>query len=84
MSLHHRIAQAALATGVLAGLVAAPAAAAAAAPTTLPADQYTLTANYNQFDAVNSALVSTLGTAAVHTVIITLRVDCTHRIGRSE
>ena len=35
----------------------------------LPADQYTLTANYNQFDAVNSALVSTLGTAAVHTVM---------------
>src|SRR3954470_11269035 len=70
MSLRHRLGKAALAAGVLAGLVAAaPTALAAAGPTTLPASQYTLTANYNQFDAVNTALVSTLGTAAVHTVM---------------
>ncbi|OLF06097.1 hypothetical protein [Actinophytocola xanthii] len=63
----------AIAVGVLAataGLFLAPASAGAAAgPTALPAGQYTLTANYHQFDAVNSALVSTLGTAAVHTVM---------------
>ena len=60
-----------LAAAVLvAGLVTAPGnAAAAAAPTTLPASQYTLSANYHQFDAVNAALVSTLGTAPVHTVM---------------
>lgn len=70
MPLRHRFAKTALAAGVLAGLVVNPAAAnAAAAPTTLPASQYTLTASYNQFDTVNSALVSTLGTAAVHTVM---------------
>ncbi|MGK3201511.1 hypothetical protein [Amycolatopsis sp. MEPSY49] len=70
MSLRHRLLNAAVGAGVLASLVAAPSAAlAAAGPTTLPASQYTLTANYNQFDTVNSALVSTLGTAAVHTVM---------------
>jgi hypothetical protein len=50
-------------------LTASTSASAAAAPTTLPAGQYTLSANYHQFDTVNSALVSTLGTAAVHTVM---------------
>ncbi len=70
MSSRHRFTQAALAAGILAGLLAAPATAVAAAgPATLPASQYTLTAGYNQFDTVNSALVSTLGTAAVHTVM---------------
>ncbi|MET0133508.1 MAG: hypothetical protein ABW215_07930 [Kibdelosporangium sp.] len=44
-------------------------ATAAAGPTTLPASQYTVSANYNQFDTVNAALVSKLGTAAVHTVM---------------
>jgi hypothetical protein len=60
-----------LAAGLLVGgaLVNAGTAAAAAAPTTLPASQYTLSANYTQFDAINSALVTTLGTAAVHTVM---------------
>jgi hypothetical protein len=43
--------------------------AAAAGPTTLPASQYTLTSNYHQFDTVVNSLVSTLGTAAVHTVM---------------
>jgi len=43
--------------------------AAAAGPTTLPASQFTLTSNYHQFDTVVSSLVSTLGTAAVHTVM---------------
>jgi hypothetical protein len=55
---------------VLTGLLAAPGTAkAAAGPTGLPASQYTLSANYQQFDAVNTALVSTLGVAAVHTVM---------------
>ena len=61
-----------LAVGVLAAgllLVPATAAQAAANPTNLPTSQYTVTANYNQFDAVNAALVSTLGVAAVHTVM---------------
>jgi hypothetical protein len=60
-----------LAAGVLiAGLFVVPGtAAAAASPTNLPTGQYTLTSNYHQFDAVNTALVSTLGTAAVHTVM---------------
>jgi hypothetical protein len=44
-------------------------ASAAAGPTTLPAGQYTLSANYTQFDPINAALVSKLGTAAVHTVM---------------
>jgi hypothetical protein len=50
-------------------LTATTSASAAAAPTTLPAGQFTLAANYHQFDALNTALVSTLGTAAVHTVM---------------
>jgi hypothetical protein len=55
---------------LLAGLLAGPGVAqAAASPTNLPVAQYTLTANYNQFSAVNTALVSTLGTAPVHTVM---------------
>ncbi len=82
MSLH-RLTKAALAAGVLTGLLAVPAAAAAAAPSTLPADQYTLTANYTQFDAVNSALVSTLGTAAVHTVMENANHDRTALPSRS-
>lgn len=60
-----------VASGALvAGLLLVPTTATAAAgPTTLPASQYTLSANYNQFDTVNTALVSKLGTAAVHTVM---------------
>ena len=54
------------ATGVLTGSFSAT---AAAGPTTLPANQYTLSADYHQFDGINNALVSTLGTAAVHTVM---------------
>jgi hypothetical protein len=60
-----------------AGLLVAPGTAAAAVPTTLPAGQYTLSANYNQFGAVNSALVSTLGTASVHTVMTNANHDRT-------
>ena len=62
---------ASLAAGALVvGVVLTPSpATAAAGPTTLPASQYTLSANYTQFDAVNAALVSTLGTAGVHTVM---------------
>ncbi|GAA3260410.1 hypothetical protein ACFO1B_54675 [Dactylosporangium siamense] len=62
---------AAVAAGVTvaATLLTATSASAAAAPTTLPAGQFTLSSNYHQFDTVNTALVSTLGTAAVHTVM---------------
>jgi hypothetical protein len=72
MSLRRRVTLATLAVGGLAAgllLIPGPAANAAAGPATLPASQFTLAANYNQFDAVNTALVSTLGTAAVHTVM---------------
>jgi hypothetical protein len=58
----------AVAAGTYAVAVA-PSAFAASTPTNLPVGQYTLTANYNQYDALNTALVSTLGTAAVHTVM---------------
>jgi hypothetical protein len=70
MSVLRRVSHAVLAAAAAAGLLVDPAAAVAAAgPTALPAAQYTLSANYHQFDAVGSALVSTLGTAAVHTVM---------------
>jgi hypothetical protein len=69
MSARRRVIVAGLAVSALiAGLIGSPA-SAAAGPTTLPASQYTLSANYNQFDAINTALVSTVGTAAVHTVM---------------
>ncbi|WP_285734287.1 hypothetical protein [Kitasatospora phosalacinea] len=64
--------RAALAAGVLVtgALAGAPgASAAAAAPTVLNASAYTLSADYHQFDALDSALVSTLGTSPVHTVM---------------
>jgi hypothetical protein len=44
-------------------------ASAAAGPTTLPANQFSLSANYHQFDALNDALVANLGIASVHTVM---------------
>jgi hypothetical protein len=71
MSVRRRFTSVGLAAGALiAGLLLSPApAVAAGTPTTLPASQYTLSANYQQFTAINSALVSTLGTAAVHTVM---------------
>jgi hypothetical protein len=55
--------------GAAAVAVTADSAYAASGPTALPASQFTLASNYHQFDAVNAALVSTLGTAAVHTVM---------------
>ncbi len=58
------------ATALVAGAVTGSfPATAASGPTTLPASEYTLSANYHQFDTINSALVSKLGTAAVHTVM---------------
>jgi hypothetical protein len=51
------------------GLTATTSAYAASAPTSLPVGQFTLTSNYHQFDALNGALVSAVGTAAVHTVM---------------
>jgi hypothetical protein len=63
----------AIVTGVVvaAGVTFAviPSASAASAPSALPTGQFTLTSNYHQFDAVNTALTATLGTAAVHTVM---------------
>ncbi|MFF2118989.1 hypothetical protein ACFVXH_16860 [Kitasatospora sp. NPDC058184] len=55
-----------LVTGTPAG--ASPA-AAAAAPTALTASDYTLTSDYHQYDTLDSALATTLGTSAVHTVM---------------
>ncbi|WP_033288499.1 hypothetical protein [Amycolatopsis jejuensis] len=45
------------------------AASAAAGPSNLPTGEYTLTADYHQFDAVNSGLASRLPTRPVHTVM---------------
>lgn len=47
----------------------AQSAAAASAPTALPASEFTLTSDYHQFDALNSALAADLGTASVATVM---------------
>jgi hypothetical protein len=80
MSLRRRLTRATLTAGVLATLLAPAAgpaeataeagpAEATAGPSSLPASQYTLSADYHRFDTVNTALVSTLGTAAVHTVM---------------
>jgi hypothetical protein len=70
----HRLRIAAIACGVSTAIVlavvsAADPAAAAIGPTSLPVGQFTLTSDYHQFDTVNAALTSTLGTAAVHTVM---------------
>lgn len=54
---------------------AAQPAAAAAAPTTLNASQYTLSANYSQYDVLDSALVSDLGTSSVATVMANANHD---------
>ncbi|HEX6501298.1 MAG TPA: hypothetical protein VF054_20035 [Micromonosporaceae bacterium] len=48
---------------------AIPSASAASAPVSLPAGEFTLTSNYHQYDTLNSALVSILGTVPVHTVM---------------
>ncbi len=50
-------------------VVAATTASAGSAPSSLPASQFTLTADYDQYDALNAALTSTLGTASVDTVM---------------
>ncbi|GIH15730.1 hypothetical protein [Rugosimonospora africana] len=79
MSLRTRIC--ALAAGVIAlastMFAAAPTAYAASTPTNLPVGQYTLAANYHQYDALNSALTSTLGTASVDTVMANANHDRT-------
>ncbi|HEY2672035.1 MAG TPA: hypothetical protein VGJ07_16910 [Rugosimonospora sp.] len=71
----------ALAAGVFAlaatMFAAAPTAYAASAPTSLPVSQFSLTSNYHQYDAVNSALTSTLGTATVDTVMANANHDRT-------
>src|SRR4051812_42513370 len=63
-------AAAALGLGVVApSASAAPAPALSAAPANLPTSQFTLSANYHQFDTINAALISRVGTAPVHTVM---------------
>src|SRR5512138_992605 len=53
-----------------AGLLVVPSAASAASgPTSLPLGQFTLSSDYHKYDALNAALVSTLGTVPVHTVM---------------
>src|SRR4051812_47894161 len=50
-------------------VITATSASADSAPSSLPAGQFTLAANYHQYDALNAALASTLGTATVDTVM---------------
>lgn len=70
MSVRRRVAAGLSAAVLGVGLLVAPAPAfAAAGPTTLPTGQYTLSANYHQFDTINTALASTLGIVPVHTVM---------------
>lgn len=68
---------AAAALVLTAAVVGSTPAAAAAGPTTLPAGDFTLTANYHQFDALNSALTANLGTASVATVMANANHDRT-------
>jgi hypothetical protein len=77
MSQRHLVRAGVAAAVLVAGLVGLPGSAAAATPTNLPTSQYTLSATYNQFDAVNAALVSTLGTASVSTVMANANHDRT-------
>ncbi|MFK0192485.1 hypothetical protein [Kitasatospora sp. NPDC090308] len=56
-------------TGVLTAAPPATAAGTLTALTTVPASDFTLTADYHQYEALDAALVSTLGTSAVHTVM---------------
>lgn len=65
------------ALAITTGLVVSGPAAAATGPTTLPAGEFTLTANYHQFDALNSALTTNLGTASVATVMANANHDRT-------
>jgi hypothetical protein len=63
------------ALAITTGLVVSGPAAAATGPATLPASEFTLTANYHQFDALNSALTTNLGTASVATVMANANHD---------
>ncbi|HEY3501661.1 MAG TPA: hypothetical protein VGN37_02605 [Actinocatenispora sp.] len=71
MSVRRRVIVAAAgAVSLAAAALTAPSpASAASGPTALPASQYTLSANYHQYDTLNSSLVSLLGTAPVHEVM---------------
>ncbi|GIF04204.1 hypothetical protein [Actinoplanes siamensis] len=71
MSIRVRLPRAtvALTLTVSAALVAGSPAFAASAPTSLPAGQFTLSANYTKFDALNTALAGKLGTASVSDVM---------------
>lgn len=76
MSVRRRLAVLAGAVCVAAGVLAGSGAASAAdGPANLPLDQYKLSADYNQYDEINSALVSTLGTARVHEVMTNANHD---------
>ena len=69
MQMRAKIAAAA-AVAVAAGLLAVGTpAGAVAAPAPLTASQFGMLATYHQYDALNTALAGTLGTAAVHTVM---------------
>ncbi|MFD8482406.1 hypothetical protein [Kitasatospora sp. NPDC059673] len=65
------VAQAVIAASlvVAGGFVGAGPAAAVVAPVDLTASDYTLSADYHKYDALDSALVNALGTSAVHTVM---------------
>jgi hypothetical protein len=65
------------AAALTAGAVVTGSASAATGPTTLPASEFTLTSNYHQFDALNSALTTNLGTASVATVMANANHDRT-------
>ncbi|MFF0293017.1 hypothetical protein ACFYST_07470 [Kitasatospora sp. NPDC004614] len=54
---------------VAGGWVGASPAGAAAGPTALNGADYTLSADYHKYDALDSALVTALGTSPVHTVM---------------
>ncbi|MEV6931996.1 hypothetical protein AB0M46_46945 [Dactylosporangium sp. NPDC051485] len=69
MKLRSRLLVGGVAVAALGAVLGAPPAFAAAAPVALAASQFTLAANYHQYDALNTALVAKLGTAAVHTVM---------------
>ncbi len=79
MRIRAKVVAAVAAAGTVAAatLVGQQPAGAASGPTALPAAQFTLTADYHRFDAVGAALVSTLGTASVHTVMANANHDRT-------
>src|SRR5690242_19570061 len=60
---------------VVTSAAGAPAAYAASTPTTLPADQFTLSADYHRYDGLVGALATRAGTAAVRDVMAAANHD---------